>query len=104
MSHPSPALAAPDAAPADPSPAARRAAARALIDGELEVLTELTGIGMEIARAAGRAAVAGLDGAPGAGADPGLTYTRAARTVRMCIALQSRLLNDLEALDRGETE
>ncbi|HTK35666.1 MAG TPA: hypothetical protein VL358_10340 [Caulobacteraceae bacterium] len=68
------------------------------------MLTELAEIGMEIARAAGRRATAGLEDETGAGdrRDPALAYARAARAVRLCIALQSRLLGELPALERAE--
>ena len=68
------------------------------------MLTRLAEIGMDIAEAAGAAARASLAGEGPANdrIDPGLTYSRAARAVRMTIALQSRLLADLAALDRGE--
>ena len=69
------------------------------------MLTRLVEIGMEIAEAAGRRAVAALEGeAPPAttAGDPALAYARAARAVRMTIALQARLLKDLPALDRAD--
>src|SRR5687767_8630850 len=92
-----------------PSPAAAPATdARALIERQLAMLTRLAEIGMEIAEACGREAVA----APGAGEgaaqtperlrDPGLAFARVARAVRMTIALQSRLAKDLAALDRTD--
>ena len=97
MSHPDPIRDATDSRPDHPAPA------RALIERQLGLLTELADIGMEIARAAGRQAVAALEGeAEPAKVDPGLTYTRAARAVRMTIALQARLLKELPALDRAD--
>ena len=66
------------------------------------MLTRLAEVGMQIAEAAGRRAVAVLEGEPPDGSDPGLTYARAARAVRMSIALQARLAKDLLALDRDE--
>ena len=49
-------------------------------------------------------ALAALDGEADAAdrRDPSLAYARAARAVRMCIALQSRLLGELPALERAE--
>jgi hypothetical protein len=98
MFRPDPATLAADAASTDP--------ARALIARQLEVLTRLTDIGMGIAEDAGRRSSALADGgAAGANApDPALAYARAARAVRMTIALQSRLLKDLADLDRAETQ
>jgi hypothetical protein len=89
-----PATLAADAASADP--------ARALIERQLEVLTRLTDIGMGIAEDAGRRSRALAEGgeADANAPDPGLTYSRAARAVRMTIALQSRLLEHLAKLDR----
>jgi hypothetical protein len=75
--------------------------ARALIDQQLVMLTRLAEIGMEIAEEAGRQATgrAPAEGTPMP--DPALAYTRVARAVRMTIALQSRLMDGLAALDRG---
>ena len=101
-----------DAALLDPSPLAAPAPARALIEGQLAMLTRLAQIGMEIAEAAGheaRAAAATARRArrgrgPRARTDPrpGLVFARVARAVRMTIALQSRLLKDLADLDRAD--
>ena len=109
MSPAAPSHAAVDAAPAELSPAERRAVARALAEGQMAMLTELAEIGMEIARAAGRLAVAAPEGEGRSGGatahdrcDPGLTFARAARAVRTTIALQARLSKDLEALDKAE--
>ena len=70
-------------------------AARALIERQIAVLTRLTDIGMEIAETAGRLAAAALQGR----IEPGLTFARVSRAIRMTIALQSRLLAHLAALD-----
>ena len=68
------------------------------------MLTRLAEIGMGIAEDAGRRSAALADGgAAGTEApDPALAFARAARAVRMTIALQSRLLADLAGLDRAE--
>jgi hypothetical protein len=81
--------------------------ARARIEGQLAMLDRLAQIGMELAEACGREAkadtAAPADTADGsARRDPGLTFARVARGVRMTIALQSRLLKDLAALDRAD--
>jgi hypothetical protein len=82
---------------------------RALIVRQLQVLGELAELGLELARAIARPATA--DGTPEAPADTPpppqpakgdaccLAFARAARAVRLTIALQSRLIADLRALD-----
>ncbi|HTK35028.1 MAG TPA: hypothetical protein VL358_07035 [Caulobacteraceae bacterium] len=104
MIHVDPTSAAVDAVPADPSPTDRRAAARALVERQLGLLTRLAEVGLEIAEAAGRRALASPEGgAEGlAHPDPGLTYARVARAVRLTVALQARLAKDLLALDRAD--
>ena len=104
-------------APADrPDPAAAAAEARALIVGQMAMLTRLAQIGMEVAEACGRQAAAQTDvrqtGAPQTDTDKpdpaeparprdlALVFARAARAVRLTIALQARLAKDLAALDR----
>jgi hypothetical protein len=96
---------------APPPPAATATPAddpRALIVRQLQVLGELAELGLELARAIARPATA--DGTPEAPADtppppqpakgdPSLAFARAARAVRLTIALQSRLIADLRALD-----
>jgi hypothetical protein len=85
--------------PVTPSPAAPPS----LTERQLARLERLADIGMEIAEAAGRRAAAlaadpaGIDDGP----DPGLTYARAARAVRLTIALQSRLVADRAAGERA---
>jgi hypothetical protein len=75
--------------------------ARALIEGQIAMLSRLAQVGMELAEACGREAKApSSDGA--ARAHPGLAFARVARAVRMTIALQSRLMKDLAALDRAD--
>ena len=76
-------------------------AAFALLEGRMAMLTRLAEIGMEIAEAAGRRAAALAGGGETGPTDPGLTFSRVARAVRLTIALQSRLAQDLAAL--GET-
>ena len=88
MFHAAPALVAPVPAPAP-------ADARALIEGQLVMLTKLAQVGMELAEAVGREAQA-------APIEAGLAFARVARAVRMTIALQSRLAKDLAALDRAD--
>ena len=96
MIHVDPAHIAPD--PANPPAPAD---ARALIEGQIVVLSRLTEIGMELAEACGREAKApSSDGA--SRSHPGLVFARVARAVRMTIALQSRLMKDLAALDRAD--
>jgi hypothetical protein len=93
-----------DAAPAGCLLADRPGEARALVEQRLAMLTRLAEMGMQIAEAATRRAVEAMEGEPTAGdkRDPTLAYARAARAVRMCIALQARLLGDLPGLEQGE--
>ena len=63
------------------------------------ILQELAEIGMQIARAVRDEAVAQTDGAEpsrGLAADPGLTYSRIAKAVRLTLALETRLADGLE--------
>ena len=101
----------PDPAPRafDPDPAPPQAAAdaRALIERQMAVLSRLTEIGMAVAEACGRRAVAEAAGEHSAGAadpgpDAGLVFARVARAVRLTIALQQRLMKDLDALDKAQ--
>jgi hypothetical protein len=91
--------------PADPPVTDRAAAHAALIERQLAKLERLADIGMEIAEAAGRrAATLAESGEEGTdGPDPGLTYARAARAVRLTLALQARLARDLAALGEAAT-
>lgn len=76
---------------------------RPLIERQLVMLTRLAEIGMEIAEEAGRQAT-GRAGQAAEGTpmrDPGLVYVRVARAVRMTIALQARLTDDLAAQGRA---
>jgi hypothetical protein len=90
--------------PSSPAPAGAEGA-RALVERQLAALSELADIGMEIARAAGRAATdpaaeeAAGDTFRG---DPCLGYTRVARAVRLTFALQVQLLKDVAALEKIE--
>ena len=85
-------------------PADRLAQDRARIEGRLVMLTRLAEIGMGIAEDAGRMsrALAEGGGAAADGPDPALAYARAARAVRLTLALQSRLMQELADLDRAE--
>ncbi len=86
----------PSVQPADPP----EAAARSLFERQMARLERLADIGMLIAEAAGRRALADDDGA--GVADAGLSYTRAARAVRLTLALQTRLSGDMAAFERGQ--
>ena len=108
MIHVDPAHIAPQPASA---PAAPPADARALIERQMAVLSRLTEIGMEVAEACGRRAVgeaaadrpvAASNPSPDPGPGPGLVFARVARAVRLTIALQQRLMKDLDALDKAE--
>jgi hypothetical protein len=78
--------------------------ARDLIARQLARLERLSDIGMEVAEAAGRSAAALAGGGEAGAADPALAYARAARAVRLTIALQSRLMAELAALDGAEAK
>ncbi len=90
------------AGPADPG--------RGLIERQLWILGRLAEAGLNIAlaieRQATRGEATGTEGAPPeavpvAKGDLALAYGRAARAVRLTIALQARLLKELQALDEG---
>ncbi len=70
-----------------------------LTDRQLAQLARLAEIGMEIAEAAGLQA---RGEGEGAGADAALSFSRAARAVRLTIALETRLVAERAALQRGE--
>jgi hypothetical protein len=92
-----------EAAPADIGPQAAPAPARAFVEQQLRMLTRLAEVGLNIAGAVERRALAEAS-APGAadqGCDWGLVYSRIARAVRLTIALQSKLLKDLAAFDEA---
>ena len=88
----------------DPPAAAQSDTARGLVERQVAALDRLAEMGMRIAEAATNRAVAGLEGETDKGdrRDPTLAYGRAARAVRMCFALQTRLMDALSALDRAE--
>jgi hypothetical protein len=101
-------------ASADVDPALAEAAGepRAVIVRQLQVLGELAELGLDIARAIARQAASQAPGEAPAETPPettrapqvvkgdvSLAYARVARAVRLTIALQSRLLQDLQALD-----
>ena len=94
----------PASAAADTIPADRPAAARALVDRQLQKLERLAEIGMELAEEAGRQAKATPEAREKSGfaGDPAEIFAKAARTVRMCIALQSKLMKDLADFERAD--
>lgn len=113
-----PITAAADAAPAEPALADPHGAAHALVERQLAMLTRLAEMGMAIAEATERWALAALDAAAaspvltedgppalpaGFRGDPGLVYSRVARAVRLTLMLQTRLLQELPALGRART-
>ncbi len=103
---------------AEPAVAAASAAttgparARAVVEQQIAMLTELARSGLSIAGAIERRALAlaergaedsGVGGLGGSG-DPAMAHARVARAVRLTLALQSRLLKDLIALDAAAAE
>ena len=101
-----------DAAPHPSAPADVAAAARARAEGRMVMLARLAEIGMGIAEACGQRAqrqpeegTEGLADASPAHAAPAqadlcLAFARVARAVRLTLALQARLENDLDSLGR----
>ncbi|OYX32512.1 MAG: hypothetical protein B7Y99_08535 [Caulobacterales bacterium 32-69-10] len=110
---------APDAPPPDPALRDPHAAAHARVERQLQMLDRLAEMGMNIAEATERWALAALESgsasyvvpenhvmaaAPGGvRGDPGLVYARVARAVRQTLMLQTRLLQELPDLGRAET-
>ena len=114
MLHVDPANLAVDATVADATGSAQ---VRALVEQEVAMLTRLAQIGLNIAEAVERQAVAQAQAAeraaePGAApaevsvgrSEPGLVYPRVARAVRLTLALRSKAVKDLLALDQGEAQ
>ena len=112
MLHVDPANLAVDATMTDAS-----AQVRALVEQEVAMLTRLAQIGLDIAEAVRRQAVAQAQAAeraaePGAApaevcvgrSEPGLVYPRVARAVRLTLALRSKAVKELLALDQGEAQ
>ena len=95
---PPPADTAPDAA----APCGDRVLERArpLIERQLAVLGRLAEVGLEIALALEQQAKGGAE-TPVVQGDIALAYSRVARAVRLTIALQSKLIEDLQALETG---
>ena len=88
---------------------------RALVEQEVAMLTRLAQIGLDIAEAVSRQAVAQAQVAewaaePGAApaevgrSEPGLVYPKVARAVRLTLALRSKAVKELLALDQGEAQ
>ena len=85
------------AAAGDPASALERA--RALIEPQLVLLGRLAELGLEVAEEIGRQ-VRGE--APASKTDPALAFARASRAVRLTVALQSKLIDALAALESGQ--
>lgn len=106
MRHVDPLTAAADATPADPALADLHEMGPGIVARQLGMLTRLAEIGMTLAEATERWALAAPEdreaAAPGGfQGDPGLLYSRVARAVRQTLMLQTRLLHDLPALSRA---
>ncbi len=111
MLHVDPANLSVDATVAD---AAGLAQVRALVEQEVAMLTRLAQIGLNIAEAVERQAVAQAQFAeraaePGVAveasvgrSEPGLVYPKVARAVRLTLALRAKAVKELMALDQGE--
>jgi hypothetical protein len=100
----------------DPALAEAAGEPRAVIVRQLQVLGELAELGLDIARAIARQAASQAPGEAPAETPPettrapqvvkgdiSLAYARVARAVRLTLALQSRLLQDLQAWDEVAT-
>jgi hypothetical protein len=83
---------------ADGDPACALDRARALIEPQLRLLGRLAEIGLDAAEAIGRQ-VRGEE--PAGKTDPSLAFARASRAVRLTVALQSKLIDALAALEAG---
>jgi hypothetical protein len=88
-----------------PAPKGAEGRARALIERQLEGLGRLAEAGLTIAQAVERQVMA-AEAAPGDAVqmslgEAALAYGRVSRAVRLTIALQSRLVTDLQALDEA---
>jgi hypothetical protein len=81
-------------------PACAHDLARGLIESQLAMLNELAEIGMTLARRLGREVETPAPQDAKA-ADPTLAFDRVARAVRHSLALQSKLVADLKALEEG---
>ncbi len=90
-------IAAPSCDPAAPTDDG----AQALVRDRLAMLTRLGDAGLAIALALERQ-VTGEAEAPVTQGDPALAYARVSRAVRMTVALQIKLIQDLPALQAGE--
>ena len=75
---------------------AAQAQARVVVERQLQVLGRLAEIGLAIATALEQQVTA--EGAKG---ETALAYARVSRAVRLTVALQSSVLQDLQALDRA---
>jgi hypothetical protein len=91
----------PDAPPAAASSRAE-ALAHGLVEPRLALLGRLAEAGVEIAEQLQKQAKGEAEPAAAQG-DIGLAYARVSRAVRLSLALQSRLIDDLKALEDGAT-
>jgi hypothetical protein len=97
-----PTLSTPTAQTAAPPAPEAAASPRALIERQLQMLGQLAEAGLNLALAIERRATAqdpALQAAPLEAA--ALAYARTARAVRLTLALQAKVINDLQALDRA---
>jgi hypothetical protein len=78
---------------------AAQAQARVVVERQLQVLGRLAEIGLAIATALEQQVTA--KGAAAPAGEAALAYARVSRAVRLTVALQSSVLQDLQALDRA---
>src|SRR4051794_27850697 len=109
---PEPATVSPACQGDGPAPAGAEGVARSLIERQLAVLGRLAEVGLNIALAVERQVMAletgaAEEGSPRAGSPEAvqvvqglaLAYGRVSRAVRLTLALQSRLMKDLQEID-----
>jgi hypothetical protein len=75
--------------------------ARAMLCQDLQVLSELTDIGMGLARGLRRQAEGAADAGVVTQGDISLAYGRVSRAVRLTVALRARLIGELRNLERS---
>jgi hypothetical protein len=99
-------MTAPAAPSLDPAETAHTAWARQVLMRQTEMLGELAEVGLEVAKAAGRRAVARAEGEPDGAAAEGdnlaMAYARAARAVRLTLMLQARVVAEIGKLDLAD--
>lgn len=80
--------------------------ARQVLQRQMDILGELAEMGLQMAKATGRQALARAEEDPAGIQGPednlAMAYARVARAVRLTLMLQARVVDDIQALDLGE--